>query len=90
MGKAEFLYIIGPIRSKAFNQRIIRESFKDRGIYLVDTSKVLSKLSNRWATIPDLIAPDLCSYSSYTLSLPLANLLSSSVKNTPLKSTEVL
>jgi hypothetical protein len=90
MGKAEFLRVIGPVRSKAFNQRIIRESFKDRGIYPVDASKVLSKLSNRWDTIPDLIAPDLRSYGSHTPSPPPANLSSSSVENTPPKSTEAL
>lgn len=59
MGKAEFLRVIGPVRAKAFNKRIICESFKDRGIYPVDSSKVLSKLSNGWADIPDLITPDL-------------------------------
>ena len=91
MGKAEFLRVIGPVRSKAFNQRIIRESFKERGIYPVDGSKVLSKLSNSWwDNLPDLIAPDLRSYGSYTLSSLLANLLSSSVENTPPKSTEAL
>jgi hypothetical protein len=31
-GKAEFLQIIQPIREKALTKRIIRESFKDRGI----------------------------------------------------------
>jgi hypothetical protein len=90
MGKAEFLRVIGPVRSKAFNQRIIRESFKDRGIYPVDASKVLSKLSNGWADIPDLIAPDLRSYGSHTPSPLPANLSSSSVENTPPKSTEAL
>jgi hypothetical protein len=91
MGKAEFLRAIGPVRSKAFNQRIIRESFKDRGIYPVDASKVLSKLSNgSWDNIPDLIAPDLCSYGSRTPSPPPANLSSSSVENTPPKSTKAL
>ena len=92
MGKAEFLRVIGPVRSKAFNQRIIRESFRDRGIYPVDGSKVLSKLSNRlwWEDLPDLIAPDLRSYGSRTPSPPRANLSSSSVENTPPKSTEAL
>jgi hypothetical protein len=35
-GKSDFLAIIGPIRQKALTQRIIRESFKDRGIWPVD------------------------------------------------------
>lgn len=75
---------------EAFNKRVIRESFKDREIYPVDGSKVLSKLSNRWDTIPDLIAPDLRSYGSCTPSPPPANLSSSSVENTPPKSTVAL
>ena len=91
MGKAEFLRVIGPVRSKAFNQRIMRESFRDRGIYPVDGSKVLSKLSNGgWDNIPDLSAPDLRSYGSRTPSPPPANLSSSSVENTPPKSTKAL
>jgi hypothetical protein len=90
MGKAEFLRVIAPVRLKAFNRRIIRESFKDRGIYPVDSSKVLSKLCNGWDNIPDLVAPDLRSYGSRTSSLPPANLSSSSVENTPPKSTEAL
>ena len=90
MGKAEFLRVITSVRLKAFNQRIIRESFRDRGIYPVDSSKVLSKLSNKWwEDLPNLITPDLRSYGSRTLSPP-ANLSSSSVENTPPKSTEAL
>jgi DDE superfamily endonuclease. len=76
MGKAEFLCVIGPIRSKAFNQRIICESFKDRGIYPVDASKILSNLSSGWADLPDLITPPkLRPYG--TPSPPPANLSSS-------------
>ena len=90
MGKAEFLRVIGPVRLKAFNQRLIRDSFRDRGIYPVNASKVLSKLSNTWwDNLPDLIAPDLRSYGSRTPSPP-ANISSSSIENTPPKSTEAL
>ena len=46
MEKIELLRMIERVRSKAFNQRIIRESFKERGDYPVDDSKVLSKLPN--------------------------------------------
>ena len=46
MVKVEFLRMIKPVRSKVFKQRIIRESFKECGIYPVDGSKVLSKLPN--------------------------------------------
>lgn len=93
MGKAEFLRVIGPVRSKAFNQRIIRESFRDRGIYPVDGSKVLSKLSsNGWEDVSDIIAPDLHSYHSHGSRTPSPppNLSSSSVENTPPKSAEAL
>ena len=90
MGKAEFLRIIGSIRAKAFNQRIIRESFKDRGIYPVDGSKVLDKLSNGWDNIPDLVAPNLPTCGSYTPSPPPTALSSSSVDQSPPKSTEDL
>jgi hypothetical protein len=89
MGKAEFLCVIGDVRTNTFNKRIIRDSFKDRGIYPVDGSKIISKLSNGLADIPDLIAPDLRSYGSRTPS-PLPNLSSSSVENTPPKSIEAL
>ena len=46
MGKAEFLRMIEPVRLKTFKQRIIRESFKECGIYPVNNSEILSKLSN--------------------------------------------
>ena len=90
IGKAEFLRIIQPVRLKTFKQRIIRESFKERGIYPVDDSKVLSKLSSGgWDDIPDLIASDLRSYDSRTPSPPPA-FSSSSNGNSPLKSIEAL
>lgn len=87
-GKADFLGIIGPIRQKAFTQRIIRESFKDRGIWPVDGSKIVEKLTNQ-LVIPDLIAPDLRSYGPSTPSPP-PNLSSSSIENSPPQSIEVL
>jgi hypothetical protein len=54
VGKAEFLRIIEPVRRKAFNQRIIREAFKDRGIFPVD-SKIAEELGKHvWEEIPEL------------------------------------
>ncbi|KAJ5908521.1 transposase [Penicillium taxi] len=47
MMKTEFLRVIQPVRQKAFNPRIIRDSFKERGIYPVDSNKVLSGLTKR-------------------------------------------
>ncbi|KAJ5102872.1 transcriptional regulator family: Centromere protein B DNA-binding region [Penicillium argentinense] len=89
-GKSDFLAIIGPIRKKALTQRIIRESFKDRGIWPVDGSKIVQNLANQ-LEIPDLIAPDLRSWGSHTPSLsPPPNLSSSSVENSPPKSVEAL
>ena len=86
-GKSDFLRVIGPIRSKAFNQRIIRESFKDRGIWPVNGSEIVENLTNQ-LVIPDLIAPDLRSWGART---PSPNLLtSSSIENTPPKSIEAI
>jgi hypothetical protein len=86
-GKSEFLRVIGPIRSKAFNQRIIRESFKDRGIWPVNGSEIVENLTSQ-LVIPDLIAPDLRSWGART---PSPNLLtSSSIENTPPKSIEAI
>lgn len=88
MRKAEFLRMIEPMQLKAFKQRIIRESFKEHGIYPVDDSKVLSKLSSGgWDDIPDPIASDLRSYDSRTPSPPPAS-SSSSIGNSPPKSIE--
>ena len=88
IGKAEFLRMIEPVRLKAFKQRIIRESFKERGIYPVDDSKVLSKLSSGgWDDIPNPISSDLRSYDSRTPS-PLPAFSSSSIGNSPPKSIE--
>jgi hypothetical protein len=47
-GKAEFLQIIQPIREKAFTKRIIREAFKDRGIWPVNGEKSLNSLPTSW------------------------------------------
>jgi hypothetical protein len=89
VGKSEFLRIIGPIREKAFNQRIIRESFKDRGIWPVNGSKIVDNLANQ-LVIPDLIAPDLRGYGSSTPSPSPIALSSSSVDITPPKSIKAL
>ena len=81
------------MREKAFNQRIIRESFKDRGIWPVDGSKIINNLANQ-LVIPDLIAPDLPIYRSPgrtpSLSPPPTALSSSSVEITPPKSIKAL
>jgi hypothetical protein len=88
-GKSDFLAIIGPIRQKAFTQRIIRDSFKERGIYPVNGSKIVEDLTNQ-LEIPDLYAPDLRSWGSHTPSPPPPDLLSSSVENSPPNTIEAL
>ncbi|KAJ5483813.1 transposase [Penicillium diatomitis] len=86
-GKSDFLSIIGPIRKEAFSQRVIRDSFRERGIYPVKGSKIVADLTNQ-LEIPDLYAPDL-RWASRTPS-PRPNLSSSSVENSPPKSIEAL
>ncbi|KAK9631694.1 hypothetical protein V6Z94_010194 [Aspergillus fumigatus] len=80
VGKSEFLRVIGPVREKAFNQRIIREAFKDRGIWPVN-SKIADDLAVlQWEQIPDIYAPDLYETSPSTPSRPAS---SSSVDISP-------
>jgi hypothetical protein len=81
-GKSEFLQIIEPIRKKAFTQRIIRESFKDRGIWPVDGSKIIENLASQ-LVIPDLYAPELRSATHTPSPSPPPNISSSSVENSP-------
>jgi hypothetical protein len=51
--------VIGPVQEKAFNQRIIREAFKDCGIWPVN-SKIADDLAiQAWQQIPDIYTPDL-------------------------------
>jgi hypothetical protein len=83
-GKAEFLQIIGPIREKALTKRIIRESFKDRGIWPVDGRHIIEQLTNQ-LVIPDIAVPELRGGSPLP---PL--LLSSSVENSPPATIEAL
>ncbi|OKP10291.1 hypothetical protein PENSUB_4287 [Penicillium subrubescens] len=65
-GKSEFLRIIAPIREKALTQRVIRNSFKDRGIYPVNKSQVLDNLSNGFDNLPVLYTPELRSAKQKT------------------------
>jgi ribosomal protein S17E len=88
-GKSDFLRIIAPIRARTFNPRSIRQSFKDRGIWPVNGSKIVADLTNQ-LEIPDLYAPDLRSFGSSTPSPPPPNLSSSSVENSPPATIEAL
>ena len=90
MGKGEFLRVFGPVQSKAVNQRIIRESFKEYGIYSVDGNKGQSGIyGGVWYNISELIALYLCYYRLHTLLL-VANLSSPRLENSPPKLTETL
>lgn len=89
-GKPDFLRVIGPVRAKAFNPRIIRQSFKDRGIWPVNGQRIVDKLASTLEFTP-LYAPDLRAYGEpQTPSPEPTDLLSSSVENTPPKSIEAL
>jgi hypothetical protein len=74
--KLEFLQIIRPIHEKALIKQIIQESFKDRGIYLVNGKQIIKQLANQ-LVIPDILVPELRG------SLTPLLLLSSSVENSP-------
>ncbi|KAJ8234279.1 hypothetical protein LV156_004505 [Aspergillus fumigatus] len=55
------------VQEKAFNQRIIREAFKDRGIWPVN-SKIANNLAILlWEGIPDIYAPNLDKMTPSTL-----------------------
>jgi hypothetical protein len=82
-GKPEFLQIIQPIREKAFTQRIIRESFKDRGIWPVNGTHIIEQLNNK-LDIPDIVIPE-----GLRTPTPPA-LLSSDIDNTPPKTIDAL
>lgn len=75
------------VRNKTFNQRIIRNSFKERGIYPLNGDTIIQKLQDALPPIPDLSAPDLHAYGELT---PPPNFSSSSVDNTPPKSAQDL
>jgi hypothetical protein len=81
-GKAEFLRIIQPIREKALTQRIIRDAFKERGIWPVNGKQIVEQLTNQ-LVIPDIAVPGL-----HGSTPPL--LLSSSVENSLLGTIDTL
>jgi hypothetical protein len=86
-GKADFLRIIQPIREKTFHSRIIRDSFKDRGIWPVNGSDIVSNLfTGSLYGVPELLAPGLRSADR----TPSPELLSSSVETSPPNTIEAL
>ena len=52
--KAEFFRNIAEIREKRFKQRTIRDAFKERGIYPVDSSISVDKLVKASSPTPEL------------------------------------
>lgn len=87
VGKTEFLRVIGPVRSEAFNQRIIRNSFKERGIWPANGTDIIEKLAKQ-QELPILQAPNLRAYGSPTP--PPTAISSSSIEYSPPKSVEAL
>ena len=87
-GKAEFLRVIAPVRERAFNARIIKESFRDRGIYLVYGEAIVQKLQHQEIELPELSASDLRPYGARTP--PPTKFSSSSIENSPPKSVQAL
>ena len=81
--KTSFLQDLISIRDKSLISRIIRNSFKERGIYPVNGDLVCLPLEEKLPPIPD-ITIDL----RRTPSPAPENLLSSSVENTPSKSLQ--
>jgi hypothetical protein len=89
-GKADFLRIIQPIRARTFNQRIIRDSFKERGIWPVNGSSIVDRLTNQlYEDLSDLDSSGLRS-ADRTPSPFRPEILSSSVENSPPNTIEAL
>ncbi|KAJ6136635.1 transcriptional regulator family: Centromere protein B DNA-binding region [Penicillium capsulatum] len=99
-GKPEFLRVICQVRRKAFSQRIIRESFKDRGIYPTNSANIVGKLEKMVPPTPEISTPiDLDIYmnggsgrgEATPPPLPQSpQLESSSVEHTPPKTIQQL
>jgi hypothetical protein len=88
-GKADFLRIIQPIRARTFHPRIIRDSFKERGIWPVDGIYIVNRLTNRLLEdLGDLYALDL--RSADRTPSPAPDQLSSSIENSPPDTIEAL
>lgn len=87
-GKTEFLRVIVSVRERAFNTRIIRESFKERGIYPVNGDTIVQTLQDQLPKPLTLSTPDLRPYGERTP--PPTQLLSSSIENSPPKSVQAL
>jgi hypothetical protein len=81
--KANFLSDIVAVRKKTFKQRIIRNSFKERGIYSPDGSSIMKAIQDALPPVPEISAPDLRAYGETTPPNPL----SSSTENTPPKTS---
>jgi hypothetical protein len=82
--KANFLRDIINVRNKIFNPQLIRNSFKERGIFPTDSSSIIEAIQKTLSPELVLSAPDLHVYGE---SMSPLNLSSSSVENTPPKST---
>jgi hypothetical protein len=84
--------VIGPVREKACNQQIIREAFKDRGIWPVNGSKIVDDLAAKaFERIPDIYAPNFDDLDKTTPSTPPSRPpSSSSIDISPPKTIQAL
>jgi hypothetical protein len=73
------------ICEKTFTSRLIRNFFKERGIFPPDGSSIIEAIQNTLPPVIEISAPDLHVYGETT---PPPNPLSSSVENTPPKSAQ--
>ena len=79
--KANFLYDIVAVREKTFTSRIIRNSFKERGIFPPDGSSIIEAIQNNIPPVPEVFIPE-------PETTPPPHPLSSSIENTPPKSSQ--
>lgn len=70
VGKSGLLRLIGSVREKAFDHRIIREAFEDRGIWPVSSKIADDFASQARGQIPDIYASDLSTPSMRSQLLP--------------------
>lgn len=86
-GKSDFLKDIVAVRMKTFNPRIIRNAFKERGIFPPDGSIQIEAIMRKIPKEPEIFSSNLPAYDKTTPSPP-PEITSSSIENTPPKSAE--
>ncbi|KAJ5742297.1 transcriptional regulator family: Centromere protein B DNA-binding region [Penicillium manginii] len=86
-GKSEFLRVITNVRRDAWgSRRILRDGFKERGIYPTDGTAIVKALEKEMPIFDDLVIPDYAIHGEKTPPPEFPS--SSSVEATPPKSME--